>query len=346
MSAVRFGTIGTGWIVDSFLEGAALTPGLRHAAVCSRSEETGRRFAEKHGVYTVYTDVEEMAKSAHIDACYVASPNGLHERQCRILLENGKHVLCEKPAGASGREVRALLDTAARKGVVFMEALIPLHLPRIEILAQQVKKLGRISLARFDFSQYSSKYPAYLAGELPNIFNPRFCTGALMDLGIYCVFPALYLFGRPLAVSASASFLESGADGAGCAVLDYGEMQAVLTYSKTGHSRTGSEIIGSLGTLTLSSVSKMETMRMIDLKGDVHSLFGIEDKNRQMAYEAEDFYGCITDMTRYASRYASWSRMSRDIADVLDEIRRAAGIRFPRDEENPIPGNDTSVAGG
>lgn len=39
-------------------------------------------------------------------------------------------------------------------------------------------------------------------------------TGSLMDLGIYCVYPAVDLFGEPKTVSAVSSFLESGADAA------------------------------------------------------------------------------------------------------------------------------------
>lgn len=48
-------------------------------------------------------------------------------------------------------------------------------------------------MVKLDFCQRSSKLDSYLEGELPNIFNPALETGALMDLGVYCVYPALAL---------------------------------------------------------------------------------------------------------------------------------------------------------
>lgn len=163
-----------------------------------------------------------MAASPDIDAVYIASPNVLHAAQSRLFLENGKHVLCEKPLAARPEEVESLQALAANRGLVYMEAIMLLHMPQLAVLEEAVGRLGRISLAHFDFSQLSSKYPAYLEGAaLPNIFNPAMETGALMDLGVYCVYPALYLFGEPEELTASAVFLDSGADGAGAAVLRY-----------------------------------------------------------------------------------------------------------------------------
>lgn len=193
-----------------------------------------------------------MAASPDIDAVYIASPNVLHAAQSRLFLENGKHVLCEKPLAARPEEVESLQALAANRGLVYMEAIMLLHMPQLAVLEDAVGRLGRISLAHFDFSQLSSKYPAYLEGAaLPNIFNPAMETGALMDLGVYCVYPALYLFGEPEGLTASAVFLDSGADGAGAAVLRYPDKVAVLTYSKTGQAVAPSQIVGDRGTLTI-----------------------------------------------------------------------------------------------
>ncbi len=181
---IRYGIIGTGWITEAFLAGAAGVPGMALRAVCSRSEERGREFAARHGADLVFTDPARMAASPDIDAVYIASPNVLHAAQSRLFLENGKHVLCEKPLAARPEEVESLQALAANRGLVYMEAIMLLHMPQLAVLEEAVGRLGRISLAHFDFSQLSSKYPAYLEGAaLPNIFNPAMETGALMDLG-------------------------------------------------------------------------------------------------------------------------------------------------------------------
>lgn len=94
---LRFGTIGTGWIANSYVDGA-LDSGLwQLTAVYSRTKEKGLAFAAPYGVETVFTDLEEMAATDKIDAVYIASPNKLHIEQARVFLEHGKHVICEKP---------------------------------------------------------------------------------------------------------------------------------------------------------------------------------------------------------------------------------------------------------
>ena len=69
---LRFGTIGTGWIANSYIDGA-LDSGLwQLTAVYSRTKEKGLAFAAPYGVKTVFTDLEEMAATDKIDAVYIA----------------------------------------------------------------------------------------------------------------------------------------------------------------------------------------------------------------------------------------------------------------------------------
>ena len=112
---IRYGIIGTGWITEAFLAGAAGVPGMALRAVCSRREARGREFAARHGADLVFTDPARMAASPDIDAVYIASPNVLHAAQSRLFLENGKHVLCEKPLAARPEEVESLQALAANR---------------------------------------------------------------------------------------------------------------------------------------------------------------------------------------------------------------------------------------
>lgn len=331
MSPVRFATIGTGWIVDAFLDAAAKVEELIPTAVYSRDPVRAREFAGRRGIPLVFSDLEAMASCGEIDAVYIASPNALHVEQSLLFLRHGKHVLCEKPATIYPGEAELVLKEARQRGLVFMEAIVPLHLPRMQLLADTVKNLGRLSLARINYQQYSSKYPAYLAGQLPNIFNPAMCTGTLEDLGIYCVYPALALFGRPLAVHAFSSFLDSGADAAGCAVLEYSNFQAVLTYSKIAQSALGCEFVGENAAVTVDSPVLLQEMRLTEKNGN-RLLFDGEDRSTAMSYEARDFASCILHPDTYADKYAYWSDLMCSVADVMLEIRRKASIRFPGDQ--------------
>ena len=71
---VRYGTIGTNYITDLFVNGASVCKDLAYEAVYSRRQETGRAFADKYGVKKVYTDLEEMAEDPEMTAFILPVP--------------------------------------------------------------------------------------------------------------------------------------------------------------------------------------------------------------------------------------------------------------------------------
>ncbi len=326
----KFATIGRGFIVDAFIESAVSTGLWQLEAVYSRNREDGESFAQKHNAPKVYTELSSLAADPDIDGVYVASPNALHVSQCRFLLEAGKHVLCEKPLAARAGEVEALQQLAKQKHVIYLEAMMYMHTPLRQALRRAVENCGKIVAARLDFSKRSAHFDAYLHGETPNIFNPDLETGALMDLGVYTVYPAIDLFGMPLSISAEASFLRTGADGAGCALLNYPDKQVVLTYAKTARGVVGSEMVGESGTVTLGAlISQLADMQFYPRDGTQKPIAANESRLQLMAHEAESWYRFIVNPDDTA--YIHCSRLALQVAAVMEEIRRKAGIRFPKD---------------
>lgn len=193
---IKYGVIGSGWIAEEFVRGAQTVDGTCFAAMYSRTYEKGKEFAQKFGCEKVYTDLNEFAQS-DIDAVYIASPNSLHYEQSKLMLENGKHVLCEKPITIIPDEFEELFALAQSKKLIYTEAIMMMHSPLKNNLKNALGKIGNITSAHFDFSQLSSKYKALVNGENPNIFNPEMKTGCLRDLGIYCFYPAVEYFGLP-----------------------------------------------------------------------------------------------------------------------------------------------------
>lgn len=323
---VKFAVIGTGWIVEEFVKGCKLVDGLEFWAVYSRSYEKGMAFAKAFGADKVFTNLDELAKS-DVDAVYIASPNSLHYSQSKLMLQSGKHVLCEKPATVLPEEFEELLSLAQSKNLIYSEAIMYLHLPARKLLKSAVLNLGDVTTAHFDFSQLSSKYEALKNGELPNIFNPKFATGALMDLGLYCVYPAIDLFGEPEEIFSKAGFLSTGADGFGSTIFSYKAMQATLTYSKIGQSRGFSQIIGSEGTLTTPSISKLVDLKLFDNNGSEQLLNACEEKHILMSYEARDFYKWITK-SKAEYDYKECNEIILNVNKNLEKIRRLSGIKF------------------
>lgn len=115
---IRYGTIGTNFIVDRFQEAAMENPSLHYSAVYSRNQETAGNFAAKYGVETTYTDLNAFACADDLDAVYIASPNSFHYEQAALLLSHGKHVLCEKPVTSNARELEHLIQLAGQNNVI------------------------------------------------------------------------------------------------------------------------------------------------------------------------------------------------------------------------------------
>ncbi len=330
---MRYATIGTGWITDAFIRGAQAVEGMDLVAVYSRTKERGETFAHLYGTPKVYTRLEDLAADDEIDGVYVASPNHLHVAHSRFLLEHGKHVLCEKPLAAAPEQVEALQKLAKQQGLVYMEAIMMLYQPQLEIFRRAVQALGRISTAQFDFCQLSSHYPSLLEGHLPNVFNPEMETGTLMDLGIYCVYPALYLFGKPESIQAAATLLPSGADGAGSTIWQYPDKQVILTYSKTAQGYAPSQILGDQGSLTVDSISKLEHMVLHRPGEEPKQLWNRVEKPELMGWEAVWFQRFVTQPETYRQTYEENSRLALEVCCCMREIRRQAGIVFPTDRE-------------
>lgn len=328
---LNFGTIGSGWITDEYIHGAVDTGLWRLTAVHSRSEIRAREYAEKHGAAHAFTHVESLAACPDVDAVYVASPNALHYEHCKILLSHSKHVICEKPLCAQADKVRELVELAAEKQVVFMEAIMFLHQPQLKTLESALAQVGKISMVKLDFCQRSSKLDRYLAGELPNIFNPKLETGALMDLGVYCVYPALYLFGKPDDFHASAALMDSGADGSGVVTLKYPDKLVTLSYSKLGQAAANSDFQGPDGTVSVESISKLNGISLRRKDGTVEALHGEDEKYKLMGNEARDFYRYITQPADSREEYTQCVQLSLEVAELMESIRRKTGIHFPSD---------------
>lgn len=325
---MKYAVIGTSWITEEFIMGANLIEGMELLGVCSRSYSKGKALAEKFGAPRVFVDLYDLARNADVEAVYVASPNSLHYEQSKMLLKAGKHVICEKPITVEPEQLAELQAVAAENGKVYIEAIMYMFNPVRPKLKASMQALGNITSAHFDFSQLSSKYPAYKRGENPNIFNPEFATGCLMDLGIYCIYPALDLFGLPKDIWSTAQFLESGADSSGTTVFKYDKMLLTMTWSKIAQGFCGSEILGDGGTVTIDSISQLNGIKFCRKGGEPVEVVGETPKHVIMSHEAKALLDFATKPEETAEQYNEASRMALAVSTVMKKIRNQSGIKF------------------
>lgn len=325
---MRIGIIGTSAIAGHFVEGARLAGGIDIAAVYSRSLETGR-LSRANGRFPLsIRPLTRWQRARPWTRRISPARMPFTIRKASGCLPAEKHVLCEKPIVTAPEQFDELCAFAAEKGLVYMEAIMMRYLPAREILHKAMGQIGRISAARFDFSQLSSRYPALLKGEVPNIFNPAMAAGSLMDLGVYCVYPAIDLFGEPERVRASAGFLSTGADGFGSACLSYPEREVLLSWSKIGQGYAGSEILGDQGSITIQSISMLAGMELHLPDGTRRTLCGLLNKAEAMRGETEAFCRFTQEPGRFWLDAARAVELTSSVCRVMEQIRREAGISF------------------
>ncbi len=325
---INLATIGTSKITENFLSGCRLTKKYNFKITYSRDIEKGMAFKNAQEFEKSSDDIYEVAISPDIDAVYIASPNSCHYSQSKLFLENGKNVICEKPITTSAEEYAELKALADSKGLIYMEAIIPLHTVQYADVKLALSEIGEIRSARLDFSQRSSRFDRFLNGEHTNIFDMSLKAGCLMDIGVYCVYVAIDLLGVPKSLKAEASYLYNGADGSGSAILNYGNYTATLTYSKTCDGTIGSEIIGANGTLKIERISQYAGVTLIK-DGKVTKIAEYPTKAELMSGEAYSFSNYIENFSQYKQDYESLSSLALNVHKTMDLIKQNAGIKYP-----------------
>ena len=323
---IRFATIGSNFIVHSFLDALCEVAGAKFDAVYSRDYDNGRTLADKYGASKVYTNLDELASDDAIDAVYIASPNSLHFEQSLLMLQAGKHVLCEKPIASNMCEFAQMMKVANDNGVILLEAMKNVYCPGFFAVWDNLVKLGVIRNVIFNFSQYSSRYDKFKDGIIENAFNPEFSNGSLMDIGVYCIHLLLALFGEPNKVNSSAIKLSNGIDGAGTILCEYDGFLSTLVYSKIANSHIPSEIQGENATMIIDKISNIEHVSICYNNGRRDEI--VIEKNHTMSYEIEKF---LTLIANY-DKNTDYNLISMKQMKFLDTVRGQLGIVFPADK--------------
>lgn len=122
MNEIRIGIAGIGNMGSSHAKklSEGRVPGARLCAVADRKARR-REWAVNTfgGGIEIYSEADDMIKRADIDAVIVAVPHYDHPRLVMEALANGRHVMCEKPAGVYTKHVREMNEFAKKQDKTF-----------------------------------------------------------------------------------------------------------------------------------------------------------------------------------------------------------------------------------
>ena len=265
MILMKIGILGTGAIVQDFLTAISELK-IDYVAILSteRSRDKVEKLAAKYNLDKIYFNYAELLQDKQIDTIYVALPNHLHYQFAKTALESNKNVIVEKPAVTNLAEFLELKKLVEERDKIFIEATTTHYLPAFAEIKSDLKKLGEIKIVSLNYSQYSSRYDAFKAGEILPVFDPAKGGGAIMDINFYNINFVVGLFGKPESVFYTAN-IERGIDTSGILILDYGKFKAVCVGAKDCQAITTSTIQGDKGYIFLNTpANRFESYTVTD----------------------------------------------------------------------------------
>ena len=329
MKELCLGTIGSGSIVHTILDQVKVTEGIRLTAVYSRTEEKGRLLAAEYGADRVYTELDAFLADEEMNTVYIASPNLLHYEQTKKALLAGKHVICEKPFCTKAEQARELTALAKEKKLFLADAVPTAFLPNLEVLKRELPKVGKVKLVLGNYSQYSSRYDLVLKGETtPNVFNPEYGGGCLMDINFYNVYLNAALFGKPLSTAYYPNRCGELADTSGILVMQFEGFVSSSAGAKDTWGVNYFQIEGEKGYIYIRDGSNgLAEIRVVTK--DSEETFNEQDNPEWRFYEVQKLTECML-AGDYEAVYGRLDVMIH-VIEILEEARKKAGILFPGD---------------
>ena len=148
---LRWGIVGCGDIVRKRVARAIGDhPGCILSAACRRHDEALAQFAAEHQVPHTTTDWQSLVRIDELDVIYVATPVDLHAAQTIAALEQGKHVLVEKPMATCVAECDQMIAAAQANGKQLGVAYYRRFYPAVERIASAIgrSELGTLMSIR------------------------------------------------------------------------------------------------------------------------------------------------------------------------------------------------------
>lgn len=315
--------LGCGKIAQKFVKDIALLPNVNLYAAASRSLENARQFAEELGFDVAYGSYLEMVQDPKVDVVYIATPHAMHLEHSLLCLNHKKAVLCEKAFAMNSKEVKQMIQASRTNNTFLMEAFWTIFQPKFRKVMELAKdpELGALKFVKSDFMFKADFDPE------KRLYNIDLGAGSLLDIGIYPIFRSLVFLGKPKTMKTMANIRSTGVEESICMLFGYesGAM-AVLTSSFDSSCKNETELCFEHGYIKF----EREPEFLIQLGKNGKETAVDFEKPQGMGYEleAEHLMECL-DQGLIESPVLPLSA-SQDLMEILDAVRKDAGIVFPK----------------
>jgi predicted dehydrogenase len=162
------------------------------SAVASRRVEKAQKYIDENQSNWPFAvapvalgSYEALINSDDVDAVYIPLPTALRKEWVIKAARAGKHVLCEKPCGATVADLHEMIDACAKNNVQFMDGVMFMHSDRLSAMRQRLDdalSIGNIRRITSHFSFHGGDEFAGTNIRADGALEPLGCLG---DLGWY-----------------------------------------------------------------------------------------------------------------------------------------------------------------
>jgi len=322
----KWGIIGLGKIANKFAQDLLKIPHAELHAVASRTLEKAKIFAGEYKVSNYYGSYEEMILHAELDAVYIATPHIFHCENTLLCLQDKVAVLCEKPFAMNINEAQKMVDAAQSNDTFLMEAFwtrfLPTTLKVLEVIEEG--KIGEVLSIKADFG--------FKASTDPNgrMYNLNLGGGSLLDIGLYPVFLALLILGKPNEVKAFGKIGTTKIDEECNMLFQYDEgHSAILNSSILYDTPVEASIHGTKGMIHIPRRWHESEKFTLHIEGQSPQEISFEFNCKGYRYEAEEVMRCLAAGKKESDILPL--SFSMDLMNLLDRIRKEINLVYPQD---------------
>lgn len=322
----NFGILGPGKIANRFSDAFQYVPKAKVYAIASRSSQKAKEFAATHQVEKYYTSYDELVKDPAVDIIYIATPHPFHYEQTLLCLRNDKAVLCEKPLAINSRQVKEMISAAQGSKTFLMEGMwsrfFPVTHKTLELI--QSGKIGEMKSLKADFG-FSAP-----VNHRSRVYDLALGGGAQLDLGVYPLFLALLILGKPYKIKAFSHLVSTGADATTNALLDYENGAIAHVHSSiVADSPKEAHIVGTKGSIHIHSPWYKSQLVTLQLNTGERTEFPLPHSGNGFEFQIEEVVRCMEAKKLQSDLMPH--ELSLMMAEVSDEIRRQGGVKYPVD---------------
>lgn len=328
-SKIRWGILGCGRIAKKFASDLKLITDAELTAVASRNKQNAAAFASEFPCKHIFDSYHDLVTCNEVDVIYIATPHSHHYEHTLLCLNHNKPVLCEKAFAINSRQAKEMIALARERKVFLMEALWTKFLHHYKKLNELISNgtLGDIKTVLVNFGfKVGENFP-------PRLLDPSLGGGTLLDIGIYNVFMALSVLGKPDIIEASMIPSATNVDEQLSVLFKYKNGAAASLFSSfLTNLPTQAEICGTKAGVTLTTrfyepSAKIELYN--EVKGERQIIAVEKSEGWGYHYEARHVNDCLRKGLTESPVMTHADTLL--LMETLDAIRNFAGIRYAVD---------------